>query len=1012
MQLFAIISKQDEGTTEGEIRFVETFLRQQLNADAVDEYLSLFHNFLGTDKEQKEGSDKPRKLTSVKDSVRILGICKKINKKLTQEQKVIVLVRCLELVNADRHFSKQRMAIINTAANVFNIEKEEYQGIEKFVVEEKLEAYNDNHILLIHNKDGDYGASKFIESELDQGSIIILKVSSVNLYFLRYTGNSDIYLNGLGLNNKRIYLFASGSTLKLPKGRPILYSDVVGKFMRDTSSSGLSFNCNHLEFKFPNGNIGLRDISISEEDGKLIGIMGASGAGKTTLLNALAGLETPSSGEVLINGIDVHQDNDLIEGVIGYIPQDDLLIEELTVYQNLFYCAKLIFKDLTDEEIDERVIKVLTDLGLNDRKDLKVGSPLEKTISGGQRKRLNIALELIREPAVLFVDEPTSGLSSRDSENVMDLLKELTHKGKLIFVVIHQPSSDIYKMFDKLVILDTGGYMVYYGNPVEAVMYFKKIDEQINSDIGECVSCGNVNPELIFNIIEARVVDEFGNFTENRKVSPQEWENHFKEKVKLPQIRDIQDEIPRNLKLPNRLKQFIIFGTRDLLAKINNLQYILLNLFQAPALAFILAFIIRYTADPGGEYKFRYNDNIPPYIFMSIIVSLFIGLTVSAEEIFRDRKILKREAFLNLSRASYLFSKIGILFALSAVQSLLFVLVGNSILEIPGMYFEYWLMLFTVSCFANILGLNISVTFNTAVTIYIVIPILIIPQMVLGGAMFSFEKLNKYVGGGYKVPLIADIMTARWAYEGLVVNQFVNNDFESQFYNLERLESEADYKQVYFIPELEKQFEKIKASSLSEEDSAEQIKNDALALLKNEFEKENRSNSHVQFFLMNELEPKHYSEFSDQEIEEYLENLKDYYKKAFGKINQKKQELLNKMQSSDSLKAEFINYRDAYHNEYLTDIVKNIYSKNKIVVDDDRIIQIIDPIYLKPEHAGFLNFRSHFYAPQKSFFNKYFDTYYFNCLVIWFFTILLYFTLYYESIKKTIELFGKIKIFK
>src|SRR5690606_10976686 len=119
--------------------------------------------------------------------------------------------------------------------------------------------------------------------------------------------------------------------------------------------------------------------------------------------------------------------------------------------------------------------KMLLTLGLADSRDLKVGNPLEKTISGGQRKRLNIALELIREPSVLFVDEPTSGLSSRDSENIMDLLKELALKGKLVFAVIHQPSSDIFKMFDKLIIMDTGGYPIYYGNPVDSIIYFKKL---------------------------------------------------------------------------------------------------------------------------------------------------------------------------------------------------------------------------------------------------------------------------------------------------------------------------------------------------------------------------------------------------------------------------------------------------------------------------------------------------------------------------------------------------------
>ena len=153
-------------------------------------------------------------------------------------------------------------------------------------------------------------------------------------------------------------------------------------------------------------------------------------------------------------------------------------------------------------------------------KDIQVGSPLNKKISGGQRKRLNIALELIREPAVLFLDEPTSGLSSRDSENILDLLKELSLKGKLVFIVIHQPSSEIFKMFDRLLILDTGGYLIYNGDPVDSIIYFKSRVHHANWNESECHSCGNVNPEQIFNIVESSVIDEYGKLTDVRKISP------------------------------------------------------------------------------------------------------------------------------------------------------------------------------------------------------------------------------------------------------------------------------------------------------------------------------------------------------------------------------------------------------------------------------------------------------------------------------------------------------------
>src|SRR5690606_27369708 len=217
--------------------------------------------------------------------------------------------------------------------------------------------------------------------------------------------------------------------------------------------------------------------------------MGASGSGKSTLINILNGNEKPTSGSVQINSLDLHQEPEKLEGAIGYVPQDDLLIEDLTVFQNLFYSAKLCFGDKSDEEITRLVDKTLYDLGLQETKNLKVGNVLNKTISGGQRKRVNIGLELLREPLIMFVDEPTSGLSSHDSENIMDLLKELSLSGKLIFVVIHQPSSEIFKMFDRLLILDVGGYPVYYGNPVEAIDYFRNAIRVIDKTNAVCLDC-------------------------------------------------------------------------------------------------------------------------------------------------------------------------------------------------------------------------------------------------------------------------------------------------------------------------------------------------------------------------------------------------------------------------------------------------------------------------------------------------------------------------------------------
>jgi ABC transport system ATP-binding/permease protein len=1008
MQLFALLVKQDAGVDSTEVEYIRNFLNQQLTDESAREYLRLFEQHAGLDEESRRASagsnsDKVR-LTSVKDSVRILGICKKINKTLTQQQKVVVLVRLFEIVNATGKFSDQRMAILNTVAEVFNLEKEEFESISMFVTAEGSIELDFPEILFIRQSIQAGAKAKYIQTEALDRELVILQVKSVDLYFLKYTGCEDVFLNGLPLHSRRIYLFASGSTIKLPKGKPVYYSDVVSHFLSDSTSVRISYQVEDLNFHFRSGTIGLRNISFSENQGKLVGIMGASGSGKTTLLNVLSGTETPTSGNVLINGINLHSEKDKLEGVIGVIPQDDLLIEELTVFENLYYNARLCFRDKTDSEIRDLVDKTLSSLGLIERKDLKVGSPLNKMISGGQRKRLNIALELIREPSILFVDEPTSGLSSRDSENVMDLLRELSLKGKLVFVVIHQPSSDIFKMFDNMMILDTGGYMIFYGNPVEAVMYFKRLDQQINSELGECPACGNVNPELIFNIIEARVVDEFGRYTPSRKVTPARWEQFFSENINVSPVQEETTSPPGSLRIPSWISQIRIYTLRDFVSKISNTQYIALNLLEAPLLAFILAYLIRYIADPNSSiYIFRENENIPVYIFMSLIVALFLGLTVSAEEIFRDRKILKREAFLNLSRSGYLVSKIMILFTISAIQALLFVSIGNAIIGLKGMNLYYWLALFSLASFANMLGLNISSAFNSAVTIYILIPLLLIPQMILGGAMFSFEKLNRSIGSVDKVPMVAEIMATKWAYEALMVKQFKDNAFQVYFFDIEKRENSADFKKVYLIPELRSRLDECTNAII--EGLPYEKYTSAFLVLRNEVLKEQKLTPQIVFSHSEGLRNGEFDLEIAGELYEYFDLLDQHYTSEFEISNRQRENIVNFMLTEDPAKYRYL--RDHFFNESLSDIVKKVFEKNKILEYKHELVQQINPIYRDPLPSGPLSFRTHFFSPEKHLVGRKFGTYGFNVFFIWILTALLYFTLYYDVLKKAIGFFDR-----
>lgn len=1010
MQLFAIIADVDDLNNKSRI-VVENFLKQRLSQDQVDVYLGHYDEYLETHHKISKRKEGKRKKTAV-NSVKVLKIGTQINAELEQRQKIFVLLRLVEYINIDKTPSDQELEFVDTISEVFNIPNDELVQLKSFVTCQESSIDDSANVLIINAQKelSNRENNKHIEHDSLSGTIAIQSIESVGMYALKYFGTEELLLNGQIVDPERTYILTQGSSIRSTKVAPIYYSDIISSYLSDRSQNKIVFAADNITYRFKGGKIGLHPLTFTEESGSLIGIMGASGSGKSTLLNILNGAYTPYSGTVSINGVDIHHDKAGVNGMIGYISQDDLLIEELTVYQNLFLNAKLCFDGLTDEEIRERVDGTLTSLGLFEIKDIQVGNPMNKKISGGQRKRLNCALELIREPSVLFVDEPTSGLSSRDSENIMDLLKELALKGKLIFVVIHQPSSEIFKMFDKLMIMDTGGFPIYLGNPLDAIVYFKTEVQAINQSESECARCGNVNPEQIFNIIEAKVVDEYGNLTEKRKTSPKEWNEVYNQKFDHEASKEAPSMPEVEFKTPNVFNQLKVFITRDVLSKITNNQYLAINLLEAPLLGFILSYFLRYVMvsdESAGEYIFRENENIIIYMFMSVIVALFLGLTVSAEEIFKDQKIRKRESFLNLSKGSYLVSKILIMFVMSAIQMFSFIIIGNSILGIQGMLWDYWLILFSTACFANMLGLNISASFNSAVTIYILIPFLIIPQILFSGVLVKFERLNPTITSQSIVPPIGQVMASRWSFEALAVNQFMENEYEKLFYEYDQQMSEANYKKNFWVPRLKAKVGKLnnwlKDNTTHDQ---EEIERD-LEVIRNEMAKENDAAHGLTFDIIDKFTTENLDAESVEEFSLHLSTLKKIYIKQFNANSTLKDKAVMALQTTEEEKERYTSLVNDYENESLSDLVTNKTDFNQITEYDGHLIQRADPVFHVPTESG-----SHFYAPSKLMFGKRMTTKSANILVLWLMSVALMITLYFDLLLKLLNMFGNISIFK
>jgi ABC-type multidrug transport system ATPase subunit len=661
INLFALFSAITGSKKEDALRNFSQYLQLHLGISSSDEYLDLFKellDFYGTDGESPFIGDLDEQA---------LGISTRIKGRLEKNEQIMVFLRFLELAKGGD--TERAGKLYNILAQVFDISETELGKFIDFIFHTSNEQLDSEDFLLINNKEKIPGnSSKHINKKNIDGDILFMRSSLIGHFIFIFQGRDELTLEGNPILPGRFYAFREGGIIRGPRIEPVYHIDITNSFTDREADIKFIFSGNELEFRFINSKNGLYNFSFSEHSGQLIAVMGGSGVGKSTLLNILNGNIVVQHGEIKINQFDINRNKKEIEGLIGFVPQDDLLFEDLTVWENLYFNGRLCFDELSESEIEKKVTDMLNELELYDYKDLKVGSPLKKTISGGQRKRLNVALELIREPFILFVDEPTSGLSSTDSEMVMLLLKQQARKGKLIIVNIHQPSSAIFKLFDQLWIMDKGGRPIYTGNPLDAIIYFKQQVNHINSDSCECINCGNVNPEQVLEIVETKMINSSGYFTSERRFSPEYWHQLYQKKSEtLKQERSISEcQLPQTgFKKPGLFKQFRIFFGRNFRIKVTDKQYMLINLIEAPVLAVIVAYFTRFTEK--SEYVFFDNKSLISYMFMSIVVVLFMGMSVSAEEIVKDRKILQRESFLNLSRFSYINSKVIFLILLSAL---------------------------------------------------------------------------------------------------------------------------------------------------------------------------------------------------------------------------------------------------------------------------------------------------------------------------------------------------------
>jgi ABC-type multidrug transport system ATPase subunit len=499
----------------------------------------------------------------------------------------------------------------------------------------------------------------------------------------------------------------------------------------------------------------LDGISFTAYPTEFVGLLGPSGAGKTTLMMALIGYIRPTYGRTLLNGDELSSHYDRYRGAIGYVPQEDIIHSELTVYEALYFTAKLrLPPDTTDLEINRRIDSVLNDLEIEKTRHVRIGSPAQKGISGGQRKRVNLALELLTEPSLLCLDEPTSGLASEDAANVMRLLRKLADGGRTILLTIHQPSLQVYRKMDNVLYL-AAGEQVYYGPAYPDSMLYFNPDVKPNSPEAEEVLAdpGSCMRPLMDARRSGEPMETFAARYRQSRYHEEFVEERRKNRKQVRLTGSSERKPPRF-----SIRQWLTLSRRYLSIKLKDRVGTAILLVQAPIVAILLDLV--FMAESGGVMsRLQYT---PFALFLIVVSAVWFGCSNAAREIVSEQAIYKRERMVNLSIIAYVASKFTVLGALCFLQCLMLLVITYFALDFWGNPFYHLGILWLCSMAGLGMGLVLSAFVRTTEAAIALVPILLIPQVILGGAIMPIDKMNLPTFGA------SQAMVSRWGFEGMM----------------------------------------------------------------------------------------------------------------------------------------------------------------------------------------------------------------------------------------------------
>ncbi|HOZ30366.1 MAG TPA: ATP-binding cassette domain-containing protein [Bacteroidales bacterium] len=765
-KLFALAAnRQSEENTDKFVNVFKRFLSAEIEDKYADDFLDVFTKYLND-----FSSASSKKRVSL-NSVKLIGICEEIRTNISATERLIIIYFLIVLIKETgcSELSKEFTALIS---EMFGISEKLYSNIAGFISSKNEVECQDVYV--------------------DDNCIAKILVTDFEIIFVKPLVD-DLSLNSRRLLSCRVVYILKDSVIVFRNVKKFFYPELflIAKSRENTNAEKFYLNIRDIELKKNNKQI-LNKTSVDFCSGELIAVIGKSGSGKTSFLRSVAGIENKTSGKLYLSGLLSHN-HDLCK---SYVPQSNDFIPLFTVEEHLQH--RCDFMQISKNISVDKINRVLSETGLTEEID-KIVCRSDKTafqLSGGQQKRLGIAMELINDPDILFLDEPTSGLSSEDSYKIVNLLRYLANKNKIVVASIHQPDFDIFMKFDKVLIIDEGGYPVYFGSPADTVDYFRKMLKKVDKN---SMMETRYNPAVILKMIEDGKFDEKGNGINSRKYLPSEFYEHF-----VSRTTDIKENL-QLCKFKERKQNACLSFLNQLKFSINidikqKSRLILLLLIPFVS-GIVFSLLLRYS--PGQNYIYFYNPNIPVWILIILTTAIFTGLVNSGHEFIFLRQFHQHENRIVDKSGSYLCSIILKYLLLSFVQSFLLILPSVLIIENSFHFLALLLMGFLLIFWGSLTSLIISALVKQISTVYLLIPIVMIPQLIFSGAMINFGEFHKIINKQGRVPVIADVIPMRWASEAVITDFYTNNPFYKDVYPLRQNINNAVYYLDYFIPKIE-----------------------------------------------------------------------------------------------------------------------------------------------------------------------------------------------------------------